>query len=95
MLNIKSLILSCAVLHSIVLGSTLSSTCEPVSYTEFYPSKEKCKCLLSEQNTKFTKIQDGGTTTLHLFDPKVRSAQCKHLNINVQSSRSSNSRLIY
>lgn len=71
MLFLKLLILSWAVLLASAKGQTLSSTCDPVFYTEFYPSKEKCKCLLSENNTQFTKIEDGGTTTLHLFDQKV------------------------
>ena len=52
-----NLLITWAVLMSIVVASsTLSPTCDPVIYTEFYPSKEKCKCILSDNDSHFTKV---------------------------------------
>jgi hypothetical protein len=64
-----NLLLYIAVLVGVSTSAALQPTCDPMIYSTFYPSKEKCKCLLSESDTEFTKVADGGTTTLHLFNP--------------------------
>ena len=53
--DILLIILVLCILTIPISAAELKSTCDPLYYTEFYPSRAACKCSLSTDSKQFTK----------------------------------------